>query len=133
MNVSLSVVRCRSALVYLENIVVFSHSEVEHVYMYHVTHVFTLSRHPGATLNLRQFNLFINRAEYMIQVYPQRRSEAAKHTMDANKKPNVSQNVTELTLLHRRCKLVKRLVQSFASLELPFTSILQKAQPFNFY
>lgn len=73
MGVILSAVRFQIALVYLDDIVVFSKSLGEHIA--HVFDVLTLLRNAGATLKHKRYCFFAEKMNYLRHVTRPRRLE----------------------------------------------------------
>lgn len=94
MDVILSTVKWQFALVYLDDIVVFSRTPVEHID--HVRHVLTLLHDDGVILKLKKCRFFTDTIDYLSHVIRPRRSEIASHTTDAIRGLQTPTSPTEL-------------------------------------
>lgn len=81
MNVILSVVKWRFAIVYLDDILIFLNLLKEH--FADVRKVSTLLNNTGVTVELRKCRFFTETTEYLGHIIRQRRFEIASRTTDA--------------------------------------------------
>lgn len=92
MEVIMSLVKWQSALVYLDDIVVFSRSLRNQIN--HVKQVLSILKDAGVTLKLMKCNFFTETIDYLGHVIRLRRLEIATHTTAAIKKLKLPTNIT---------------------------------------
>lgn len=101
MNVAMSAVIWQLALVYLDRIVVFNRSAMEH--NDRIEHVLMLLCDVGVSLKLKQCNCF-QKGNHVRYDFRPRHIEIGRHTTSAIKKLSAPPNATELKLFVGSCK-----------------------------
>lgn len=115
MDVILSPVEWKFAPVYLDNIVEFSRSPLDHII--HVKHVLSLLREARVTLKLRSVTSPQKPVDYLGHFIRPRRLETATHTAAAIKRLKPSTNITELCSFVGLCNVFRRFVHHLAPIE----------------
>lgn len=118
------------AIVYLEDIVVFSRPAAEQIY--HVKYVLELLWDAVVDLKLKKCNFFTETIDFLGHVICPRCSEIASHMTDAVKRLKAPWNVTKLKSFLGLCIVLRRLVPNLATLSSPLNEKVRKDQPFNF-
>lgn len=104
MVIILSTVKWQIALVYLDDIVVFSRTPEKHIY--HVQHVLTLLNNARATLKLKKCKFFTDTIDYLGHVIRPRRLEIASHKTDTIRGFQPPTLITELRSFLRTPQLL---------------------------
>lgn len=127
MDFILSTVKWRFALVYFDDIAVFSKSPEE--YIEHVRHVFTLLSDAAITLKLKKRCFFTDTIDYLggLIIRP-RQLEIAPNTTVAIRGLEPPTSLTELRLFLGMCKEFRRFVPNFARIAAPLKKRLRKDQ-----
>lgn len=116
-DASLPAVEWQFALVYIDNIVVFSRSIAEQID--HVKHVLPLLRHAGVILKLKKCKFLTETIDYMGHVTCPRRLKNASHTTDAIERLKGRRNITELKSFLNLFNAFRRLVPNLARFASP--------------
>lgn len=130
MDVALWTVEWQSALVCLDDVVVFVPFIAEHIN--HSKHTLTLVRDVGVTLNLKKQSLFRETIDYLCQVIRSESLEIVSHTRDDFLRLQAPQNVTKLKSDIRLCDVLRRFVSSYAGITSPRTNKLWENEPLNY-
>lgn len=126
MSVALSAVKWQFALFFINDIVVFSCSAVEHID--HFKHVSTLSPGADVTLKLMKCNFFTETIHALGHVFCCKRLEIACQTNYAIKELNVARDGTNLNFFLDSSSVFRRFVQDFVECASLPSDKLQKKQ-----
>ncbi len=133
-DIVLASVKWRYAIVYLDDIIVFSNTVEEN--LEHLTTVLTLLRNNGITLKLKKCASLQRRVDYLRHVVSPGELHVASKTVDAVRKFAVPHDITSLRSFLGLCKVYRRFVKNIAEKARPPTDRLKKAkspvfEPFN--
>ena len=129
-DVILAKVRWQTALVYLDDVIVYSKNVSEHYD--HLRVVLDLLMSAGVSLRIEKCHFFQESCDYLGHKISPGKLEVAKKCQEAIKKAIPPTNVTELRSFLGLCNVYRRFVASFARVAAPLTAKLQKDRPFNF-
>lgn len=126
MDVILSTVKWKYAVVYLEDIVIFSRAVEEHIK--HTGVVSRLFKDAGVALKVPNSAFLTNKVDYLGHVIWSGRLIVASHSSDAVRERKTPYTVTELQSFVGLCNVFKRSVLNFASIASPLSGSLKKTQ-----
>lgn len=124
MNVVPFSVKWEFALVYFDNILIFSRTLEQH--SKHVSKNLSLLDSAGATLKLKKCSFFTNFINPLGHVVRPRRMKLASHTTDALHKLKSWANGTKLSYFFDLCSVVQRFTPNFALVASPLYRRLKK-------
>lgn len=110
-------VKCQFALVYLDDVIVFSSSVEEHIE--HVETVLRFLKESVVTHNLERCAFFKDAVYYLAYVIRPAKLEVATRTKDAIVGLREPRKVTEMRLFLGLCIVLRRLVPNFAIIAAP--------------
>lgn len=110
------------AHVYLDDVVVFSHSTC---HIRHVTRVLSLSQAAGATLILEISNFFTGKTDYFGHLIRKRRLEIAAHLIKTIKIETTDER-TKVHSFYVLCNILRRFVPNFAGIATPLNQKFKK-------
>lgn len=130
MDVMLVTVWRQSALVYFDDIVIFSKSSQEHIGQ--VQKIFSLLRQARVTLKLKKYRFLFNKKDYNGHVVRPRSLDIASQTTDVIRGLKTPTNIMDLRSFSGLFNVFRRFVPIFASLAASKNPKLQKDQPKHF-
>ena len=129
-DIILSRVKWEFALVYLDDVIIYSKTVTEHII--HVRQVLGMLRAAGVSLKLRKCAFFKPSVDYLGHVIRPGKLEVASKMTDALKKALPPTNQTELRSFIGMCNVYRRFIKNFARIAAPLNRKLEKNQPFTF-
>jgi len=127
LDIILSGVKWQSCLIYLDDVIVASNSEKEHIG--HVDHVLRLLREAGVTLRLPKCRLFRTTLEYLgHEIKPGRLGVMDAHTR-ALRKAHFPTTRTHVRSFVGMCNVFRRFVPIFACMAAPLTDPMGSTTP----
>ena len=130
LDVILSSVRWQSALVYLDDVIIFSRNFEDHVRDVQTT-LSLLQKH-GLSLKLRKSFFFQSSVDYLGHVVRPGKLQVASKTVDAVQKMHRPTNLTELRSFLGLCNVYRRFVPNFSRIASPLTAKLEKGKDATF-
>jgi len=129
-DIILSTVKWQYALVYLDDVIIYSRSAEEH--MTHVATVLRMLMEAGVTLKLRKCSLFADKVDYLGHVIRPGKLEVSEHTTDAVRDVKEPTTVTGIRSFLGLCNVFRRFVPNFARIAAPLNAKLRKGEPVSF-
>jgi len=128
LDILLAGVKWQFCLVYLDDVIIFSKEEEEHIR--HVDHVLTVLRQAGVTLKLRKSEFFRKSVNYLGHTIRPGRLEILESGTEALREAKFPKNQTQLKSYLGSCNVYRRFVKHFAKVAAPLTDLLKKGLPF---
>jgi len=120
-------VKWQSCLIYLDDVIVYSQTEEEHIG--HVDHVLRLRREAGVTLRLPKCLLFCTTVEYLgHEIQPGRLGVMDAHTR-ALREAHFPTNRSHVRSFVGMCNVFRRFVPIFARMAAPLTELMGSMAP----
>ena len=130
LDMLLSKVKWKYALVYLDDVIIYSKSIDEH--FEHLDYVLSILRNAGATLKLSKCHFFQSSVDYLGHVvYPGKLAVAQKN-IDTLAQAHYPSTRTELRSFLGMCNVYRKFVSGFAKIAAPLTDMLRKGEPDTF-
>jgi len=127
LDIILSGVKWQSCLVNLDDVIVYSKTEEEHIG--HVDHVLRLLREAGVTLRLSKCRFFRKTVEYLgHEIKPGRLGVMDAHTR-ALREAHFPTTRTQVRSYVGMCNVFRRFVPNFAQMAAPLTDLLGSTAP----
>ena len=126
-DVILAAVKWQFALVYLDDVIVYSKSVEEH--FDHLAYVLRLLQKAGLTLKLPKCEFFRESVDYLGHIISPGKLNVAHRATEAFSKALPPRNVTELRSFLGLCNVYRRFVPNFARLSKPLNRMLEKGHP----
>ncbi|CAN8073109.1 unnamed protein product [Agarophyton chilense] len=130
MDIILSRVKWKFALVYLDDFIIFSGTVKEH--FCHVKKVLTIPQDAGVTLTLRKCAFFQASLDYLDQVVFPGKLKVATLTTNAILQAKPPRTHKELRSFVGLCNVYQRFVQVFSKISAPLNAMLKKGTPSEF-
>ena len=127
MDILLSKVRWKYVLVYLDDIIIFSNGNDEH--MKHLETVLGILREAGATLRLPKCELFKREVKYLGHIIRPGKLAIYGRNLEAITKALPPKNKTQLRSFLGMCNVYRRFVKGFTLIAHPLTRKVCKDQP----
>ena len=127
MDIILSKVRWKYVLVYLDDIIVFSNGNDEH--LRHLAVVLRILREAGATLRLAKCEFFKREVRYLGHVIRPGKLAIYGRNLEAISKALPPKNKTQLRSFLGMCNVYRRFVKGFTRIAHPLTQKVCKDQP----
>mgnify|MGYP003411260331 FL=1 len=127
LDMLLAKVKWNFALVYLDDVIIYSHSLKDH--LVHVDYVLSLLRNAGISLKLQKCNFFQPRVDYLGHVVTPGKLSVAEKNIETIRQAKHPQNRTELRSFLGMCNVYRKFVPHFAKKAAPLTELLKKGQP----
>ena len=113
-DVILSRVKGETALIYVDDVIIYSKTETEH--LAHAREVLRLLRDAGVSLKLSKCAFFDTSVTYLGHVIRPSRLEVERGNVVAIERARLPQNQTELRSLLGMCNVYRRFVKGFAKI-----------------
>jgi transposase InsO family protein len=123
-------VKWKYALVYLDDVIIYSRSFNEH--LTHVSHVLELLKEAGISLKLKKCAFFKTEVEYLGHVITPGKLHVSNKNVVALEQAHHPRTRTELRSFLGMCNVYRKFVPQFAKLAAPLTELLKKGQPDTF-
>lgn len=120
-NVILSTVRWQNALVYIEDIIIFSPTSEDHIS--HIESVLCLISEAGMTLKLKECHLFSDATDYLTHVITPDHLHVPAKTRHTIRELEYMTNTTEVRSVLDLCNVYLRLTSNFAREGLPLNKL----------
>lgn len=130
MDVILSTIRWQYALVYLDDVIVYSRSIEAH--LDHVYSVLQLLKDAGVTLQLKKCQFFTDNVDYLGHVIRPGKLQVADKTTEAIEGLKPPTTVTGIRSFLGLCNVFRRFVPNFARISSPLNAKLRKGEPSSF-
>ena len=128
LDIILSRVRWQTCLIYLDDVIVFSHTVAEH--LRHVDEVLTLLRAAGVTLKLSKCRFFQPKVDYLGHVITPGKLHVATANTQAFESAKFPRSLTQLRSFLGAANVYRRFVKDYAKIARPLNSMLSKdAEP----
>ena len=127
MDIILSKVRWKYVLVYLDDIIVFSNGEKQH--LQHLETVLKMLREAGATLRLAKCDFFKREVTYLGHVIRPGKLAIYGKNLEAITKALPPMNKTQVRSFLGMCNVYRRFVQGYTRIAHPLTQKICKDQP----
>ena len=128
-DILLSPYKCRSCLVYLDDIIIFSKSVEEH--FQHVEDILTTLKSASISLKLKKCSFSTNKVKYLGHIiHPGTLEVDATHTI-ALKRAKHPTIYTQLRAFLGLCNVYRRFVPKYSHIAAPLNALLCKGQPVN--
>jgi hypothetical protein len=126
----LAQVKWEYALVYLDDVIVYSRSVEDHLTQ--LDHVLTLLSNAGVTLKLSKFRFFQDSVDYLGRVICPGKLAVAQKNIDTLAQAHYPSTRTELRSFLGMCNVYRRFLPVFARISSPLTDMLKKGEPDTF-
>lgn len=126
-DIILSRVKWRFALVYLDDVIIYSKTVEDH--FRHVREVLSMLSVAGITLKLRKCNFFDTEIAYLGHTIRPGRLEINNKNTDALRNAQPPTNLTELRSFLGMCNVYRRFVPGFARVAAPLSRKTRKGEP----
>lgn len=130
MNIILSSVHWQFALVYLDDVIVFSKTLDEH--FDHVRTVLRLLRNAGVTIRLDKCSFFATKVEYLGHTITPGKLAIHNRACDAVEQFKPLRTTTDIRSFLGLCNVFRRFVPNFSRVAAPLNKKLKKGQPSTF-
>jgi len=120
-------VKWQYVLVYLDDMIVFSHDAETH--LSHLDEVFTLQGNAGVTLKAKKCHLFSNKVDYLGHVVRPGRISVNERNLKAIRKAQFPKTQTELRCFLGMCNVYRRFTDSFAKYAKPLNRLASTTLP----
>ena len=127
MDIILSKVRWKYVLIYLDDIIVFSKGDKEH--LKHLISVLKILREAGATLRLDKCEFFRREVKYLGHIIRPGKLAIYGKNLEALTKALPPKNKTQLRSFLGMCNVYRRFVKGFTRVAHPLTQKICKDQP----
>ena len=127
MDIILSRVRWKSVLVYLDDIIVFSREESEH--LRHLEQVLALLQEAGATLRLAKCSFFQKQVKYLGHIIRPGRLAIYGKNLEALEKALPPKNKTQVRSFLGMCNVYRRFIRDFTRIAHPLNQKVRKDAP----
>ena len=124
LDIILSGVRWQTCLIYLDDVIVFSKNEEEHVA--HVDEVLTLLRSAGVSLKLKKCEFFKPKVDYLGHVITPGKLAVATENTKAFEHAAFPRNATQVRSFLGAANVYRRFVKNFSGIAKPLNSMLKK-------
>ena len=124
LDMVLSGVRWQTCLIYLDDVIVFSRTEGEHLVQ--VDQVLTLLRKAGVTLKLSKCKFFQNKVDYLGHIILPGKLAIAQESTEAIRQSTFPETPTQLRSFLGSCNVFRRFIKSFAAKAKPLNEMLKK-------
>ena len=128
-DIIISRVKRHHALVYLDDVIIYSHDVGEH--FNHVHGVISLLKNAGNSLKLTKCRFFESSVDYRCHVIRPGKLEIASNNLKAIELAKTPGNQTELKSFLGMCNVYRRFVPNFARIASPLNAKTSKKQPYH--
>ena len=129
-DIILSRVKWETALVYLDDVIIYSRTVSDH--LKHVREVLRLLRDAGVSLKISKCAFFDTSVTYLGHVIRPGRLEVERRNVVSIERAQPPRNQTELRSFLGMCNVYRRFVKGFAKIAAPLNRKTGKDQPFEF-
>ena len=129
-DIILSKVKWQFALVYLDDVIIYSKTVSDH--FNHVRVVLSMLQKAGVSLKLAKCKFFDASVDYLGHVVRPGQLEVASRTVDAVRQFKTPADQGELRSFLGMCNVYRRFVPNFARVAAPLNQKLKKGEPFQF-
>ncbi len=127
LDILLSGVQWQFRLVYLDDVIIYSNSEREHID--HVDQVLSILRRAGLSLKFRKSHLFKKSVNYLGHTIRQGKLEIAMKPTEALEGFQFPKTQTQVRSFLGLCNVYSRFVKRFAKVAAPLNDLLKKGCP----
>ena len=127
MDIILSGVRWKSCIVYLDDVIIFSKNDDEH--LKHLEEVFRLLRDAGVTLRLSKCSFFQSEVKYLGHVIRPGRLAILQKNVEAISRADIPRTKTQMRSFLGMCNIYRRFIQGFARIAHPLSRKTSKDFP----
>lgn len=130
LDMILAKVKWNYALIYLDDVIVYSKAVEEHIQ--HVDEILTLLKNAGASLKLKKCHFFQSSVDYLGHVILPGKLAVAQKNIESIKKAIYPSTRTQLRSFLGMCNVYRRFVNGFAKIAGPLSDLLKKGEPESF-
>jgi RNase H-like domain found in reverse transcriptase/Reverse transcriptase (RNA-dependent DNA polymerase) len=127
LDMILARVKWKTALIYLDDVIVYSRSIQDHIQ--HVEEILSLLQQLGASLKLKKCHFFQSSVDYLGHVIYPRKLAVAQKNIESIGKAIYPTTRTQLRSFLGMCNVCRRFVDRFAKISGPLADILKRGEP----
>ena len=130
LDIILSGVRWQTCLIYLDDVIVFSHSHEQHIK--DVNQVLTLLGEAGVSLKLKKCEFFQPKVNYLGHVVMPGKLAIASERTSGFAKAAFPRDKTQMRSFMGAANYYRRFIKGFAGIARPLNDMVKKGEPFEF-
>jgi len=127
LDILLAGVKWQFCLVYLDDVIIFSKTEKEHIQ--HVDYILTLLKKSGVTLKLKKSEFFQRSVDYLGHTIRPGKLEVTQSGTSALAEAKYPTTQTQLRSYLGSCNVYRRFVKGYSTIAAPLTDLLCKGMP----